>query len=73
MSDHADLAAVQSVIRASLRDSSTLWGRGQHILSDIINFTGRFGMQTLYHLNFHNKLYSRGSQPEDLGDPAISN
>ncbi len=67
MSDHADLAAVQSVIRASLRDPSTLWGRGQHILSDIIHFTGRFGMQTLYHFNFYNELYSRGSQPEDLG------
>jgi len=45
VSDHVDLAAVQSVVRACLSQPSTLWGRGQHILSDINNFTGRFGMQ----------------------------
>ncbi|XP_016387040.1 dynein heavy chain domain-containing protein 1-like [Sinocyclocheilus rhinocerous] len=42
VSDHEDLAAVQSVIRACLRDPSTLWGRGKDILSNILNFTGRF-------------------------------
>ncbi|XP_042622934.1 dynein heavy chain domain-containing protein 1 isoform X2 [Cyprinus carpio] len=42
VSDHEDRAAVQSVIRACLREPSTLWGHGKDILSDIINFTGRF-------------------------------
>ncbi|XP_026076980.1 dynein heavy chain domain-containing protein 1 [Carassius auratus] len=42
VSDHEDRAAVQSVIRACLREPSTLCGRGKDILSDIINITGRF-------------------------------
>ncbi|XP_051531516.1 dynein heavy chain domain-containing protein 1 [Myxocyprinus asiaticus] len=42
VSDHADLAAVRSVVRVCLGQPSTLWGRGPHILSDIISFTGRF-------------------------------
>ncbi|XP_067287609.1 dynein heavy chain domain-containing protein 1 [Pseudorasbora parva] len=40
--DHADLAAVQSVVTACLSQPSTSCaGCGQHILSDIINFTAR--------------------------------
>ncbi|XP_058646980.1 dynein heavy chain domain-containing protein 1 isoform X2 [Onychostoma macrolepis] len=67
VSDHADLAAVQSLIRASLRDPSTLWGRGQHILSDIINFTGRFAGGQLKDLRCRIQCITCSTDPFILG------
>ncbi|XP_073732029.1 dynein heavy chain domain-containing protein 1 [Misgurnus anguillicaudatus] len=47
VSDHADLAAVQSVVAVCLRQPSASWGRGPHNLSDVFNFRGSFDAESL--------------------------
>ncbi|XP_051967401.1 dynein heavy chain domain-containing protein 1 [Xyrauchen texanus] len=68
VSDHADLAAVQSIVRVCLGQPSTLWGRGPHILSDIISFTGRFDAGSLLEgLRHRIQSITCGTDPLILG------
>ncbi|XP_073667956.1 dynein heavy chain domain-containing protein 1 [Paramisgurnus dabryanus] len=47
VSDHADLAAVQSVVAVCLRQPFASWGRGPHNLLDVFNFKGSFDAESL--------------------------
>ncbi|XP_021335614.3 dynein heavy chain domain-containing protein 1 isoform X2 [Danio rerio] len=68
VSDHADLAAVQSVVRACLSQPSTSWESGQCILSDIINLIRKCeGENLLTEVRHHIQSISRDTLPLLLG------
>ncbi|XP_060923144.1 dynein heavy chain domain-containing protein 1 [Limanda limanda] len=64
--DSADLELVENTAKACLSRMSPLWGRGPHVLSDIIRNPGQFGLTGLL------QILDQGLQDAaDITDPAV--